>query len=276
MKNTNSNQMIKFRDVLNYTINESAEVEKLADRINKTLDDSLSYKDFAAAIGKILKDEYGSHLYSAFIQELNNELKKESNKSLPRNEDLMSTLGGERPYGDAEMRKNIVEPNLGKNYDVYIMFKGQYDQAKNKYVKDMENWKQLYRSSNYQGSAYISPDGNVIKAAILDGGGIVGAIYVKKQGEIYEGQDHEVSMANNSLDSILWAVQELKKHLGDQERDIPAWIQDHITNAENFITQAAKNFHDYETDEPKSEPSDDMSLTSIMEAKKNKSRILKK
>ena len=77
--------------------------------------------------------------------------------------------------------------------------------------------------------------------------------------EGHEGQDHEVSMANNSLDSILWAVGELKKHLGDQERDIPAWIQDHITNAENFITQAAKNFHDYGAEEP----SDDMSLAAM-------------
>jgi hypothetical protein len=103
------------------------------------------------------------------------------------NEDLMSTLGGERPFGDSEMRKNIVEPNLGPDYDAYIMFqgpKGQYDQAKQKYVKDMAGWEQLYRSSNYQGNAYISPDGNVIKASILSGGGIVGAIYVKKENEM--------------------------------------------------------------------------------------------
>jgi len=90
--------------------------------------------------------------------------------------------------------------------------------------------------------------------------------------ETHEGQDHEVSMANNSLDSILWAVGELKKQLGDQERDIPAWIQDHITNAENFITQAAKNFHDYsgeeEMQEPTEEPAKDMSLASLMEVKK--------
>jgi len=98
--------------------------------------------------------------------------------------------------------------------------------------------------------------------------------------EDHEGQDHEVSMANNSLDSILWAANELKKHLGDQERDIPAWIQDHITNAENYILQAAKNFHDYGDEEedfsdmdvasPELEPSgeEDMSLAGLMEEKK--------
>ena len=83
--------------------------------------------------------------------------------------------------------------------------------------------------------------------------------------ENHEGQDHEVSMANNSLDSILWAVGELKKHLGDQERDIPAWIQDHITNAENYIVQAAKNFHDYGAEEP----TDDMSLAAMAPAELN-------
>lgn len=71
------------------------------------------------------------------------------------------------------------------------------------------------------------------------------AIEKSMQNEYHEGHDHEVSMAHNSLDTILWAANELKKHLGDQERDIPAWIQDHITNAENYIVQAAKNFHDY-------------------------------
>jgi len=101
---------------------------------------------------------------------------------------LMATLGGERPYSDSEMRKNIVEPNLGPDYDAYIMFQGpegEYGRAKQKYVpKDMIGWEPLYRSSNYQGNAYISPDKNVIKAAVLSRGGIVGAIYVKKQNEM--------------------------------------------------------------------------------------------
>ena len=28
------------------------------------------------------------------------------------------------------------------------------------------------------------------------------------------------------------------------ERNIPGWIQDHITNAENYIEQAAQGFHE--------------------------------
>jgi hypothetical protein len=33
--------------------------------------------------------------------------------------------------------------------------------------------------------------------------------------------------------------------MGEDEKDIPAWIQDHITNAENFISQASSNYHEY-------------------------------
>jgi hypothetical protein len=57
-------------------------------------------------------------------------------------------------------------------------------------------------------------------------------------------QDHEVSMAKASLMSIGKAVQDLMGRLGDQEKDIPGWIQDHITNAENYIVQASKGYYD--------------------------------
>jgi hypothetical protein len=60
-----------------------------------------------------------------------------------------------------------------------------------------------------------------------------------------EGEDHEVSMANNSLDTIIKMATELKAKMGEAEKDIPAWIQDHITNAENFISQASSNYHEY-------------------------------
>jgi len=60
-----------------------------------------------------------------------------------------------------------------------------------------------------------------------------------------EGEDHEVSMAQNQLDSIIKHATELKQKVGEQEKDIPAWIQDHITNSENYISQAASNYHEY-------------------------------
>jgi hypothetical protein len=60
-----------------------------------------------------------------------------------------------------------------------------------------------------------------------------------------EGEDHEVSMAQSSLNSILRSAMELKAKIGNQEIDIPAWIQDHITNSENYIEQASQGYHEY-------------------------------
>ena len=64
-----------------------------------------------------------------------------------------------------------------------------------------------------------------------------------------EGGDHEVAMAQNSLKAIAKAAMELSNKIGGIERDIPGWIQDHITNAENYIEQAAQGFHELKDDE---------------------------
>ena len=65
---------------------------------------------------------------------------------------------------------------------------------------------------------------------------------------IKEG-DHEVSMATASLKSIIKSSITLLNKLGNMERDIPGWIQDHITNAENYIDQAAQGFHELHDNE---------------------------
>ena len=70
--------------------------------------------------------------------------------------------------------------------------------------------------------------------------------YTNRQPLSLEAQDHEVSMSQNSLDSIIKYATELKQKMGEMEKDIPAWIQDHITNAENYISQASSNYHDYD------------------------------
>jgi pyruvate/2-oxoglutarate dehydrogenase complex dihydrolipoamide acyltransferase (E2) component len=61
--------------------------------------------------------------------------------------------------------------------------------------------------------------------------------------------DHEVSMAVSSLEEIAKAIIELRQKLGNQERNIPGWIQDHIAKAENYIEQAAQGFHEIKNDE---------------------------
>ena len=57
-------------------------------------------------------------------------------------------------------------------------------------------------------------------------------------------EDYEVAMAQDSLDSIIRAAMMLKTQMGDKEINLPAWIQDHITNSENYIYQAAKGYHE--------------------------------
>ncbi len=58
-----------------------------------------------------------------------------------------------------------------------------------------------------------------------------------------ETQDHEVSMAGGQLDDIIRNATELKGKVGEKEMDLPGWIQDHISQAQNFINQANTSFH---------------------------------
>jgi hypothetical protein len=60
-----------------------------------------------------------------------------------------------------------------------------------------------------------------------------------------EGEDHEVSMAQNQLDTIIKMATELKGKIAEEEKDIPAWIQDHISKSESYISQANNNYHEY-------------------------------
>jgi hypothetical protein len=69
------------------------------------------------------------------------------------------------------------------------------------------------------------------------------------QAKIVKENDHEVSMAQASLKSIIKSAAQLMSKLGNMERDIPGWIQDHITNAENYIDQAAQGFHELNDNE---------------------------
>jgi hypothetical protein len=74
-----------------------------------------------------------------------------------------------------------------------------------------------------------------------------------------ESEDHEVSMAHNLLDDIMKNAVELKMKMGQGEKDVPAWIQDHISQAQNFIAQANTNYHEHE------KPSQDVSPTPMAE-----------
>ena len=58
-----------------------------------------------------------------------------------------------------------------------------------------------------------------------------------------ETDDHEVSMAGGQLDDIIKNATELKGKLGEKEMNLPGWIQDHISQAMQFINQANTGFH---------------------------------
>jgi len=64
-----------------------------------------------------------------------------------------------------------------------------------------------------------------------------------------ENSDHEVSMAQASLDAIINYATQLKGKIGGVEKDIPAWIQDHISKAETYIRQASNQYHENDKDD---------------------------
>lgn len=68
---------------------------------------------------------------------------------------------------------------------------------------------------------------------------------IKYKSTLSEGDDHEVSMAQGSLEAIIKHAQELLKKIGNEEKDLPGWIQDHISKSENYIQQANAQYHDY-------------------------------
>jgi hypothetical protein len=62
-----------------------------------------------------------------------------------------------------------------------------------------------------------------------------------------ETQDHEVSMSLGQLDDIIRNANELKGKIGTQEINLPGWIQDHISQSQNFINQANTGYHELKT-----------------------------
>ena len=63
---------------------------------------------------------------------------------------------------------------------------------------------------------------------------------------IYEEEtgDHEVSMAMGQLDDIIRNATELRGKIGTDEINLPGWIQDHISQSQNFINQANTGYHE--------------------------------
>lgn len=66
----------------------------------------------------------------------------------------------------------------------------------------------------------------------------------KSQQMMEDERDHEVKMASGQLDYIIKSATELKAKLGDIEKNIPGWIQDHISKAHSYLHQANSGYHE--------------------------------
>jgi hypothetical protein len=63
---------------------------------------------------------------------------------------------------------------------------------------------------------------------------------------LQEAEDHEVGMAQGQLAALIKAATELQVKLGATEKNVPGWIQGHITSAYEYLKQANDNFHELE------------------------------
>lgn len=109
------------------------------------------------------------------------------------------------------------------------------------------------KSSTNNGATILSQDGNKeIELKSFNGKytDVKGNEYqIKKisaERVIYEeeGMDHEVGMAMGQLDDIIRNANELKGKIGTSEFNMPGWIQDHISQSQNFINQANTGYHE--------------------------------
>ena len=88
--------------------------------------------------------------------------------------------------------------------------------------------------------------GGLIKEALGKPGQVIPNPYARAFAPIKEAdEDHEVKMAQGQLDYIIKAANELKGKLGNAEKNIPGWIQDHISKAHSYLHQSNSGYHEY-------------------------------
>jgi hypothetical protein len=92
--------------------------------------------------------------------------------------------------------------------------------------------------------------GGLIKEALGKPGQVIPNPYARafapiKEEEVIKEEDHEVKMAQGQLDYIIKTANELKQKLGNAEKNIPGWIQDHISKAHSYLHQSNSGYHEY-------------------------------
>ena len=163
--------------------------------------------------------------------------------NLVRNVSTNSTIPTESKIGLLRAFKELkghIE-DLGAEVEMGELSEDKKDDQKTyqkKYNSDKVGFKRNSESSWYWVKAGSAMEKKLDKKFEEEG--------YKLEKTIKEGEDHEVSMAQNSLKAIISSASQLMTKLGNNERDIPGWIQDHIAKSENYIEQANQSFHELE------------------------------
>ena len=167
----------------------------------------------------------------------------------PNSDEFISNISGSKSKRDA-ISKNIKEDsgeNFSKQVEDFIakhiniikdavkFYKNRPDDYEDSLIQTIYNFFERYASKDWENLTMDWPDEkdevfyNALKSVLS-----------KKN----INEDHEVGMAHNLLDDIIKNAAALKMKLGGEERNIPGWIQDHISQAQNYISQANTNFHE--------------------------------
>ena len=116
------------------------------------------------------------------------------------------------------MAKNI-EKNVDENQDMYNIGMKKYKVTK----------------PNMFGGDMCNECGSIMEAGMCTECGY--------SQEMTKSPDHEVGMAQNLLQDIIRNAEELMQKIGNEEMNLPGWIQDHISQAQNYIDQANVGYH---------------------------------
>ncbi len=164
--------------------------------------------------------------------------------------------------------KNVakkIEKNIDEDQDTYNIGMKQYTTSKPKLSQNETNknkgidgtpcWKGYRYAGTENGKDKCIPIKEMEEVACNECGGMMYEGACMECGsemhdqttsfdwESEESQDHEVGMAQNLLKDIIRNASELMNKIGQEEIDLPGWIQDHISQAQNYIDQANVGYH---------------------------------
>lgn len=145
--------------------------------------------------------------------------------------------------------KSYWDDMAGKNTNAYNTpeYQGFNAVHPTRGAKQSPHWKTANLSEGVSKIACLDCDEVNTEKAWKKNNGVCPSCNTSTQGvaESLTEQDHEVKMAQGQLDAIINAAFDLKEKIGNVEINIPAWIQDHISQSYGYIKQANDGYHKY-------------------------------